>query len=62
MFDLNEIRLMNKIGLTLDFSFLSDDDLVKIEDVVGDFYTKEAQKTDTATKEILLCESILDKL
>lgn len=62
MFNSREIQFMKQIGLALDFSFLSDDDLVKIEDVVGDFYTKEAQKTETATKEILLCESILDKL
>lgn len=62
MFNSKEIQIMKKLGLTLDFSSLSDDDLVKIEEAVGDFYTREAQKTERATETILLCESILDKL
>lgn len=62
MFNSREIQFMKQLGLALDFSSLSDDDLVKIEEAVGDFYTQEAQKTGVATKKILLCESILDKL
>lgn len=62
MFDKREIDFMRGIGLDLDFSFLSDDDLVRIEEVVGDIYTQEAQKTNASTETILVSESILDKL
>jgi len=53
---------MKRLGLAFDFSSLSDDELLRIEDVVGDFYTQEAQGTNEATETILLCESILDKM
>lgn len=62
MFEPKEIQFMKSLGLTLDFSSVSDDDLVEVESVVGDFYTQEAQRTDEATEKILLCESILYKL
>jgi len=62
MFHPKEIELMKRLGLAFDFSSLSDDELLRIEDVVGDFYTQEAQGTNEATETILLCESILDKM
>ena len=62
MFEPKEIQFMKSLGLTLNFASVSDEELVKVEAVVGDFYTQEAQRTDEATEKILLCESILDKL
>ena len=62
MFSAREIQLMKRLGLELDYFSLSDDDLVKIEETVGDFYTQESQKTDGAMEILLLCEDILDKL
>lgn len=62
MFHPKEIELMKRLGLTINFSSPSDNELVRIEEVVGDFYTQEAQETNAATETILLCESILDKM
>ena len=62
MFNAKELDLMKKIGLVLNFSSLTDAEFIKIESVVGDYYTKIAQSTNSATKDILICESILDKL
>ena len=62
MFNAREVQLMKRLGLKLDYFSLSDDDLVKIEETVGDFYTQESQHADGAMEIILLCEDILDKL
>ena len=62
MFEPKEIQFMKSLGLTLNFASVSDEDLVEVEAVVGDFYTQEAQRTNEASEKILLCESILDKL
>ena len=62
MFNAREIQLMKRLGLKLDYFSLSDDDLVKIEETVGDFYAQESQKTDGAMEILLLCEDILYKL
>ena len=62
MFNAREVHLMKRLGLKLDYFTLSDDDLVKIEETVGDFNTQESQKADGAMETILLCEDILDKL
>lgn len=61
MFYSKEIRLMKKLGLNFDFSSLSNDDLVKIEKAVRDFYTQEIQRTSASTK-VFLCETILGKI
>lgn len=62
MFNSKEIGLMKQIGLDFDFSSLTDDEFIEIETAVGDYYTEKAQSTSKETEEILLCESILDKL
>ena len=54
---------MRGIGLNLDFSNLSSEDYVQIEEIVGDVYTAEVQEHEKeVTPTVLLCESILDKL
>lgn len=62
MFTKEQISFMEGIGLKLDFSALSDDDYIQIEEKVGDAYTSEAQQTDEPTETIRMCESILDML
>jgi len=62
MFTKEQVSFMEGIGLKLDFSALSDNDYIKIEEKVGDAYTSEAQRTNKPTPTILMCESILDKL
>lgn len=63
MFTKEQIAFMRSIGLELDFSRLSSDDYVQIEETVGDVYTAEAQEHEKeATANMLLCEAILDRL
>lgn len=63
MFSQKQVEFMKSIGLDMDFLRLSDNDYCKIEDIVGDVYTEEAQAhPDIVTDKILICESILDKL
>lgn len=63
MFTEEQIAFMRSIGLELDFSSLSGEDYVQIEDRVGDVYTAEVQKhEEEATSVILMCESVLDRL
>ena len=63
MFKKEQISFMRGIGLNLDFSNLSSEDYVQIEEIVGDVYTAEVQEHEKeVTPTVLLCESILDKL
>lgn len=63
MFTEDQISFMQGIGLKMDFSNLSDEDYIRIEDVVGDVYTAEVQEHENETTPvILLCEAILGKL
>ena len=63
MFSQKQVEFMKSIGLDMDFLRLSDDDYCKIEEIVGDIYTEEAQEhPNEATDTVLMCESILDKL
>lgn len=63
MFTKEQIAFMRSIGLKLDFSNLSSEDYVQIEETVGDVYTAEVQEHEKeVTSNILLCEAILDKL
>lgn len=63
MFNQEQIHFMENLGLHLDFSNLSDDDCVRIEDIVGDAYTEEVENHKSeVTPVISLCEEILNKL
>lgn len=63
MFDEKQIEYMKSIGLNMDFDNLTDDDLVKIEDVVSDrLRVVGFDENDKITTEGKLCESILDEL
>lgn len=61
MFSDEQILLMNKIGLDLDFDNLTDDDWCDIEDKIGDYLTLKCLDADyNPNNEGLMCESILD--
>ena len=63
MFSEKQIAFMRSIGLDLDFSNLTDEDYVRIEDVVGGIYTSEVQEYKQGAAEVaFMCESILDTL
>lgn len=63
MFTQEQIHFMESLGLLLDFSNLSDEDYVRIEDTVGDAYTAEVENHKSeVTHVISLCEEILNKL
>ena len=62
MFNEKQIAFLKSLHLDVDFSSLSEEDLIRIEGVVGDRYTEAAEKTNEATDFILMCESILDQL
>lgn len=63
MFNESQVEFMRKIGLKLDFNNLSDEALVKIEEVIGDEYTLELMNhPEGTTKKAQMCESILDQL
>jgi len=66
MFTDKQIEFMRNIGLYLDFSNLSGDDYVLIEDKVGDIYNSAVLDAEDGTKDrlevmptILMCEEIL---
>lgn len=63
MFDEKQIKFMRSIGLDLDFEHLSDDDHVRIEEVVGDKLQKSGfNENYDITTVGKMCESILDRL
>lgn len=63
MFTQEQIAFMKSIGLEMNFSDLSEEDYIRIEDAVGDVYTAEAQEHENETTSvILLCEAILGQL
>lgn len=63
MFSNEQLKLMRKIGLNLDFNNLSDDDWVNIEAKVSDYYMQFClDKNYFPNREGTICESILDNL
>lgn len=63
MFSVEQIKYMQSIGLNLDFSHLSDEDYVLIEEKVGDAYNEEALDHEhEVTPTISICEAILASL
>jgi len=61
MFNQEQIKYMIKIGLNLNFDNLSDDDIIKIDDVVGDrLMTVGFDKNYEPNWDGRMCESILD--
>lgn len=64
MFTDEQIRYMKKeLGLDLNFSDLSDDDWVEIEDVVADRLGRSGFDKDyNPTADGLMCESIINKI
>lgn len=61
MFDQEQRKYMIKIGLNLDFDDLSDDDIVKIDDVVGDRLMMVGfDENYEPNWDGRMCESILD--
>lgn len=63
MFNAEQIKFMEELGLHFDFSHLSDEEYTQIEDKVGDAYTAEVQNSEKRTTPLMLmCESILDIL
>lgn len=63
MFDKKEIEFMQSLGIEADFENLSDNILVKIEDVVSDELQKSGfDENYKITDKGKMCESILDKL
>lgn len=63
-FSKNQIKFMNKIGISVDFSKdLSDADYERIEDTVSAYLQQHGfDKQYHATEEGKMCESILDIL
>ncbi len=63
MFTDDQVKLMRKIGLNLNFECLSDDDWVLIEETVGDYLILQCLGEDyTPNEEGMICYSILDLL
>ncbi len=63
MFTENQIKFMRSLGIEVDFDNLSDNDLVQIEERVGNELQRSGFGIDnTITDTGKLCESILDKL
>lgn len=63
MFTGEQEKFMRSIGLDLDFEHLSDDDYVRIEEVVGDKLVQSGLDETYEPNAIgSMCESILDKL
>lgn len=63
MFNKEQTEFMKSLGLDFNFMSLSDEEYCRIEEVVGDAYTEEAQEyPDKKTDRIVMCESILDTL
>ncbi|WP_353106247.1 hypothetical protein [Acetoanaerobium noterae] len=58
-----QINFLKRIGLDFDYSkTLSDEECIKIEEKVGDYYTSISQNEIKDEFEIRLCESILDNI
>lgn len=63
MFSEEEKILMKECGLNMDFNNLSDDDYIKIEDVIGDMLVQHClDENYNPNAKGLICEEILDKL
>lgn len=63
MFNKKEIEFIQSLGIEADFENLSDDVLVKIEDIVSEELQKSGFDEDyKITDKGKMCESILDKL
>lgn len=63
MFSKAEIDFIKSLGIEGDFNNLSDDMLVKIEDIVSEKLQKSGFDEDYKITDIgKICESILDKL
>lgn len=61
MFNQEQIKYMIKIGLNLNFDNLSDDDIIKIDDVVGDRLMMVGfDENYEPNWDGRMCESILD--
>ena len=59
----NQIEFMKKIGISIDFNNISDEDYVEIEEKVSDYLQKKGFNEDySPNKEGKMCESILDML
>lgn len=62
-FNKNQIEFMKKIGISINFEDVSDDDALLIEDKVSDHLQKKGFNEDySLTKDGEMCESILDML
>lgn len=63
MFSKKDIEFMQSIGIKADFENLSDDMLVKIEDIVSEELQESGfDENYKITDRGKMCESILDKL
>lgn len=64
MFNKAQKEFINRYVQGIDFSKeLTDDDYIKIEDMIGDIYTEEAQNNPREVSDLAkMCESILDAL
>lgn len=63
MFNKTEIEFMESLGIEADFENLSDDMLVKIEDIVSEKLQKSGfDENYKITEDGKICEEILDKL
>ncbi len=63
MFNKAEIDFMKSLGIETNFGNLSDDMLVKIEDIVSEKLQKSGFDKDyKITEDGKICEAILDKL
>ena len=62
-FNKNQIEFMKKIGISINFEDVSDDDALLIEDKVSDYLQKKGFNEDySLTEDGEMCESILDML
>lgn len=62
-FNKNQIEFMKKIGISINFEDVSDDDALLIEDKVSDHLQKKGFNEDySLTEDGEMCESILDML
>lgn len=63
MFNNKQKEFMKKIGVSVNFDHLTDDDCIAIEEIVAERLQKNGFDKDyNPTDEGLMCESILDEL
>ena len=63
MFSAQQKNFIQSLGLNVDFDNLTDDDYVRIEDLVGDELVKRGLDKDYNPTSIgEMCEAILDQL